>query len=705
LAQDVLPTDARAPSHAVPLEPPSAHVYARLTVLESRIEAAMDGRGTVRDGAANDRFRGLYLHPAEMRELLAAGPSSSVVLEGEGAELLARIEERVDLAEAEGEATPLRRLQRAFGLDATDVELLLLAAAPDLDPRFERFYAYLHDDVSRRRVSVGLAMLLAGLSPMAGPDRARFGPAGALTGFGLVALDEPARPFLARDVRVPDRVVGYLLGDGSPDPAVGSLMVDVVASDMGKADVIARGVAGGARLVYVQERHGASGSSMAAAGLARLGLAAVHLDLRRLPSGPLDLATVRASGREAVLRNGALVARPVEALAERGADAVRAFAELPCCTVLVGARTWDPTWARAVALVVRTQVPTRQERAEHWRRSLNGSAPASFDPGIVAGDLQLTPTQVIDAVTAARQLCTAEGRPLEAEDLRSGARAQNAAGLERLARRVEPCIGWDDLVLPPKVQRLLQELAAQWHHQETVVQQWRIGGATARRRGLTALFSGPPGTGKTMAAEVVAGELGLDLYVINLATVVDKYIGETEKNLERIFSEAEQVNGVLFFDEADALFGRRSEVKDARDRYANIEVAYLLQRMEEFDGIAILATNLKSNVDDAFARRLDASINFPLPEYESRLVLWDKCLGPKVPRADDIDIGFMARSFNFAGGNIRNVAVAAAYYAATRGTELTMADLVRATQREFQKLGRLCVEAEFGPWAQFMESM
>lgn len=185
---------------------------------------------------------------------------------------------------------------------------------------------------------------------------------------------------------------------------------------------------------------------------------------------------------------------------------------------------------------------------------------------------------------------------------------------------------------------------------------------------MTALFAGDSGTGKTMSAEVIAASLGLDLYTVNLATVVDKYVGETEKNLERIFVEAAGVNGVLLFDEADAIFGKRSEVRDAHDRYANIESAYLLQRMESFDGIAVLATNLRANLDDAFTRRLDVIVDFPLPDANLRRGLWDRCLGGAVPRSSDVDLDFLAASFELAGGHIRSAAVTAAYLAARPGT-------------------------------------
>jgi len=221
-----------------------------------------------------------------------------------------------------------------------------------------------------------------------------------------------------------------------------------------------------------------------------------------------------------------------------------------------------------------------------------------------------------------------------------------------------------------------------------VGQAWASHSAHARQTGVSALFVGPSGTGKTLAAESVAHELGLDLYRIDLAGVVSKYIGQTEKNLDRMFNAAEHSNAVLFFDEADALFGKRSEVKDAHDRYANIEVAYLLQKMEQFNGLAILATNLRQNLDEAFARRLTFTVNFPFPEEHERRRLWEQVWPEHAPRGDDIDLGWFAREFRLSGGNIRNIVVAAVHVAAASGQDITSAHLLQATRREFQKLGK-----------------
>jgi SpoVK/Ycf46/Vps4 family AAA+-type ATPase len=252
-------------------------------------------------------------------------------------------------------------------------------------------------------------------------------------------------------------------------------------------------------------------------------------------------------------------------------------------------------------------------------------------------------------------------------------------------------------VLPADTTAQLAELALRARHRDLVLGDWRMRPGGGRGRGVMALFAGDSGTGKTMSAEVLAADLGLDLYVVDLSSVVDKYVGETEKNLERVFTEAAEVNGVLLFDEADAVFGKRSEVNDAHDRYANLESAYLLQRMERFDGVAVLTTNLRANLDEAFTRRLDMIVDFPLPDASQRRALWDRCLGTAVPRDDALDLDFCAR-FELAGGSIRACAVTAAYLAAESGSPLRTADLVVAVQREYRKLGRLVLADEFAPF-------
>lgn len=243
-------------------------------------------------------------------------------------------------------------------------------------------------------------------------------------------------------------------------------------------------------------------------------------------------------------------------------------------------------------------------------------------------------------------------------------------------------------MLPDKPLVQLHELALRARHRDQVLGDWRLSAGGGRGRGVLGLFAGDSGTGKTLSAEVVAAELGLDLYVVQLSSIVDKYVGETEKNLERIFTEADRTDAVLLFDEADSVFGKRSEVKDSHDRYANMESSYLLQRLESFDGIALLTTNLRANIDEAFTRRLDLVIDFPFPDADQRLALWQHAL-THVPCVEDTDPRAVARDFELAGGSIRSAVVTAAYGAAGRGAPVDTADLLEGARREYRKAGRL----------------
>ncbi|HEX7277920.1 MAG TPA: AAA family ATPase [Acidimicrobiales bacterium] len=695
--------DARPPAPSV------AHLLGRLSVVEARVRIGVSRRRSD-DPDPDDRFRGLYTPDSEVDRLLAG--TRLPLLPDDNPEgldrLVAAVETAADEAEVRGADLRLRRLERSFDLTPLDTELLLVAMAPDLDPRFERLYGYLNDDVSRRRASIGLALELCGaLSPARG-GRSRLGPTGPLVESGLVLVEDPDRPFLGRALRVPDRVTAHLLGDDAPDPLILGVTMAEVDAAIGDTSTLERSMASGQRLVYVRQPNGGAGFSLAAAAARRAGVGALLADLSRL-DGDGEAVFARRLAREARLRGCVVVAGPVEAFADRGPAAVRALADTPVRTlVLLGSRTWDPTWSRDVPLVLDAPVPTPVERGRILSRAFEDNGDADDDgndgsgrrtEGIErAAQFRLAPEHLDRAARSASIRARAHGRTVTEADLLSGVRGQNAAGLERLARRVEPAVAWADLVLPGQVLTQLQELVARVRQRERVLDEWGLAHGGSRGRGVKALFAGESGTGKTMSAEVLAGELGLDLYVIDLSTVVDKYVGETEKNLDRIFAEAERVNGVLLFDEADALFGKRSDVRDAQDRYANVETAYLLQRMESFEGLAVLTTNLRSNIDDAFARRLDVIVDFPMPEDRDRLRLWELHLGPSVPRAGDIDFAFLAKSFRIAGGNIRNVALGAAFIAADADRAVSMLDLVRATEREYRKLGRLCVESEFGPY-------
>ncbi|WP_087929949.1 ATP-binding protein [Streptomyces albireticuli] len=684
------------------------HLWERMRRVESRVRHVVAERRAT-DPEPDDPYRGQYLTPEAVER----------ILDGTSAFLPASPDDRRPPPEPPP-GSRIARLSADFGLVPLDVELLLIALAPDIDTRFELFYGYLNDDLLRCRPTIGLTLELCGL-PVAGAGRFRLAPSAPLVAGGLLEVEDTERPLPSRTLRVPDRVTAHLLGDDALDARLRGLVtlgraVDGTAEGATRRVAAAVGTGGG--LVHLLDQGG-DAARLAVDALAAAGRTPLVLDIAGLAAGPAPADLPRALAAEARLRGGGIVLGPLEALEPERPERARLLRGLCAAAtgiplIAYGTKGWDPLWTAESPVNVTVPPPTPAQRTRRWRHALAAASltgpPAGPGAYVPPGDgtadalaeavagYRLDAGQMRRAATVATRVAAVERRPVRTEDLRAAVRAQNGAGLARLARRIEPAVGWDDLVLPAPTRRQLDELALRARHREQVLGRWRMRPGGGRGRGVTALFAGESGTGKTMSAEVVAAELGMELYVVDLSTVVDKYIGETEKNLERIFGEASEVNGVLLFDEADAIFGKRSQVKDAHDRHANVESAYLLQRMESFDGIAVLTTNLRANLDEAFTRRLDTIVDFPMPATGQRLALWDRCLGPELPREQGLDLEFCARRFELSGGSIRACAVTAAYLAADTGLPLSTAQVMTAVLREYRKLGRLVLESEFGPW-------
>ncbi|MFF2324767.1 MULTISPECIES: ATP-binding protein [unclassified Streptomyces] len=678
-------------------------LWERLKHVEDRVRHAVAARRAT-DPDPDDPYRGQYLTPQAVERVLESRDAfTPVPAPGSGA------------VPDSPPGSRIGQLAENFGLVPLDVELLLVVMAPDIDVRFERLYGYLNDDLTRRRPTIGLALELCGLSA-ASSGRFRFSPSAPLMAGGLLEVLEAERPLLSRVLRVPDRITAYLLGDDETDGRLRGLVR--VAGPGSERDTgpealrVAAALGTGSGLVHLLDRGG-DPRGLAVDALLAAGRRPLVVDAAALALAPAPVEVARTLATEARLSGGGLVLGPLEALAPERPEGARLLGGL--CGAVSGApliaygkKNWDPLWSAESPVPVRVLPLGPADVARQWRREL---ASAGSAVGLHTGDTsageraveaavsyRLDSEQVRKAAAVASRLAVLEQRPVGAQDLRAAVRAQNGAGLERLARRIEPAVGWDDLVLPAATRHQLSELALRARHREQVLGQWRMRPGGGRGRGVVALFAGESGTGKTMSAEVVASELGMELYVVDLSTVVDKYIGETEKNLERIFVEASDVNAILLFDEADAVFGKRSEVKDAHDRHANVESAYLLQRIESFDGIAVLTTNLRANLDQAFIRRLDVVAEFPMPDARQRLALWDRCLGTAIPRDAELDLDVCAARYELAGGSIRACAVTAAYQAAESGGPIGMEQVVSAVLAEYRKLGRLVLESEFSPW-------
>ncbi|MFL5756835.1 MAG: ATP-binding protein, partial [Chloroflexota bacterium] len=424
---------------------------------------------------------------------------------------------------------------------------------------------------------------------------------------------------------------------------------------------------------------------------ATLGLELYELDLAALPSDRAERESLlRAVDRDAVLSAFALYV-----------DATATPDDPNILTDVLGERESLVIVGSAAALrlrrggvTVEVSGATPSAILERWASALGPDLPAGDEVLDVAEQFALGPRSIQRAAAAARQQATTEGRHIATADLVRACRRQAGSALDDLARRIDPRYDWDDIVLPADVADQLHEIAGQVGRRYQVYERWGFGAKHARGRGITVLFAGASGTGKTMAAEVLANDLGLDLYRIDLAGVVSKYIGETEKNLRRLFDAAERSGSVLLFDEADALFGKRTEVRDSHDRYANIEINYLLQRMEDYRGLAILATNMRGLLDHAFLRRLRFILDFPFPDRAGRRAIWARVFPPEA--GADIDADALAR-LEVAGGSIRSIAINAAFFAAEDGDAIGMDHVMRAARREYSKIDKLVVESEFHP--------
>jgi ATP-dependent 26S proteasome regulatory subunit len=686
-------------------------------------------------------FRGLYISEQEVDALLArplgtpqwldaAAPGRWADIDAALAALDASLRARAAATAASGSGVALRldRLATLFALERFDIDVLLVGLAGELDVRYERLYAYLQDDVTRKRPTVDLALNLLTASPAAHlAARRRFLPDAPLLRHGLVELVEDAapspQPLLSKGFQVDARIVDHLLGSDAVDARLapfaalldpGRGLDELLLEDDWRravANLHPEETGAAAAVIHLSGPPGVGRRSVAAALCHDRGLGLLVAQVDRLLAEPVTALADRLAllEREARLQRAVVCFHGVDPLRDGSRQEALAIFRAALDHGVTGCfLTGDAPWDDAAPLCARRCVhlevprPSAPERRRMWRRAMAAVPVGStIDTAAVAGRFRLTFGQIEDAVATARGLARLRGEEparVTDADLFEACRLNSNRRLGALARKITPRYRWDDIVLPEDRLAQLRELCNHVKYRDRVYGEWGFGARLALGKGLMVLLAGPSGTGKTMAADVVAGELGLELYRIDLSSVVSKYIGETEKNLGRIFDEAETSNAILFFDEADALFGKRSEVKDAHDRYANIEVGYLLQRMEAYEGIAILATNLRKNMDEAFVRRLHFTLELPFPDAEGRRRIWEGIWPADTPREDGLDLAALARRFELTGGNIRNVALAAAFLAADdpeAGGVVRMRHLVHATRREFQKTGKLMRDDDF----------
>jgi AAA+ superfamily predicted ATPase len=595
----------------------------------------------------------------------------------------------------------LETLCSSFGLSRFERAVLLMCAGVELDGRFAALCATTQGDPTRAFPTFSLA-----LATLPEPHWSALTPVAPLRRWRLVECDHQAgASLLTARLRIDERVLHFLTGIQYLDERLAGLLEPIGGDQLVSShQLVAREMSaiwaqdyGQPPLIQLCGADPATRRAIAAAACSAHSLRLYALAAEHVPVSAAELeAFIRLWEREMTLSAAALCVE-TDAVDRNDVKAVAQVSQLleSVRGVVVVAATdrWRPLRRSSVSVEVRK--PTAEEQRDIWQ-SLLADTPMLVNGQVrdLVSQFSLTAPAIRASVREA--LAAGDGRTPEAR-LWHACRSQARLRLHDLAQRIEPAAAWDDLVLPPAEKSLLHEVAAQVAHRAKVYESWGFAEKVTRGLGINALFSGPSGTGKTMAAEVLANELDLDLYRIDLASVVSKYIGETEKNLRRVFDAAEDSGAILFFDEADALFGKRSEVKDSHDRYANIEVSYLLQRMEAYSGLAVLATNLKGAVDAAFLRRIRFVINFPFPDVAQRAEIWRRVFPAKTP-TDGLDPTVLAR-LSIAGGNIRNIALNAAFLAAQSDEPVRMTHVLHAARTEYAKLEKPLTEIGIGVYA------
>jgi len=594
----------------------------------------------------------------------------------------------------------LETVCRGFGLSAFERRILLLCAGVEWDSRFAALCASAQGEARRVRPTFSLAL--------AAFDEAHWSalsPTRPLRYWRLIQVSD-SDALTTATLRIDERILHYLAGVPGMDEWLRPLLRHIAPplwlapSHEAVAERIAAvwGDRGGRPLPIIQlAGEDADKRTIAAAGCARLGLTLYSVGARQLPQSAAEMDTFRRLWeREAILTGGALLVEGDEADANDAVSeaALLALMETLHTPLAIAGRNLRRASSRT-ALIYHVHRPTTTEQDALWRNELQSDFP------VLNGEVTALVSQFsLGAPTiraAAEEARRGSGSPggLEAQ-LWEACRVQARPRMEGLAQRIEAAARWDDLVLPEKQRETLRQLSIHVRRRSEVYESWGFASKGARGLGISALFAGPSGTGKTMAAEVLANELRLDLFRIDLSQVVSKYIGETEKNLSRVFNAADEGAAILLFDEADALFGKRSEVKDSHDRYANIEVSYLLQRMEAYRGLAILTTNRKFALDQAFLRRIRFVVEFPFPDAAQRAEIWSRVFPRETP-IDGLRIDRLAR-LHASGAHIRNIAMSAAFLAADAGEPVRMAHLLTAARSEFDKLEKSLTDGEVAGW-------
>ncbi len=644
------------------------------------------------------------------------------------------IESRLKAGIPAGVHIPLEHVASVLGLGSFEKEIVIACLAPEINQKYQHIYGFLQNDLTEIKPNIDM---LSRIFMPAGQEtsliRSVFDAQAPLVEYLLERrydLSDNWMPLIARHLKLDDWIVNYLLDirvlDSQLVP-VAELIPPEEKINEGAHSELAEKIINFAgyyhntgrsklnKLFYFYGPEGVGRTKQVFEICRAMNLPLLMADVEKMLIGDAFEDTLRRLGRQTRLNNAVLCLKNAHLLVLEASHQTRLNALLEMLqghvrlTFMLGHFQWKPARinSKFIYMDVGFPYPTASERRTHWEHlRMQYSLAEDVNLDKLSENFRFTHGQIETALWLSESSSVWKGDgngQIAAEDLYNSCYAQSNRKLGILASKIKPVYTMQMLVLPEEQMQQMQEICNQVKYRSLVYEKWGFEKRLSLGKGLNILFSGPPGSGKTMAAEVISSEIGLEIYKIDVSQVVSKYIGETEKNLEHIFSEAETSNAILFFDEADALFGKRSEVKDAHDRYANVEIGYLLQRMEEYTGIVILATNLNQNIDEAFLRRLHFNVPFPFPDKEQRRKIWQGIFPPGAPVDAALDYDFLAEKFVLAGGNIKNIAVNAAFYAAHAICPISIKEIMLAAKREYKKLGKTFLMSDYAPYYQLIE--
>lgn len=728
------------------------HILDELKLLDIQLNHAKAQFEAVNKNHEWNKYSGLYVSEEEIDSLLKKKPTNrnhtpdfvsyDNELYQDKIKLEQVIEQKKKQTLEQGINLSMPKLAQRFHLKSSEVKMLIICLAPEIDSKYEKIYAYLQNDVTKKRPNVELILNLLSNSPDEKLQHRASIFQSALFKSHILEFDDSQvihSHNLSRPLKLDQHVVNFLLGNDEIDPRIASFTKLIYPQQKFENfeiyEELKKNILEYVQQMYINPQnqniqllfyfHGQNGTgkkTVAKYLSSNLGKPMIICDIGNMKNSSRTFEEISTQlFLEARMHETVIYLDHFDLLFENDEKSnnlrsviSKNMEDLGSIIIAAGESAFEIDKFPNIFPNIMTFPPlSTPERKKLWDLLLKDQILENhIDTSELANKFRFTVGRIKDAILTAKNTASlrnqnkAHDAIISTNHLYEGCRNQSNNKLISLAQKVHTNYHWNDIILPKYQKTQLKEIASYVKHKNIVFSDWGFEKKLSLGKGLNILFAGESGTGKTMTSTVIANELNLDLYKIDLSAVVSKYIGETEKNLDRIFKEAETSNAILFFDEADALFGKRSEVKDAHDRYANIEINYLLQKLEEHKEIVILASNMASNIDDAFVRRMNFRIEFPFPDEKNRLLIWKNIFPKNAPLDSNIDFDLLAKQFQISGGIIKNVAVLAAFFAAESESKyITTKDLIKAIVREFKKMGKPCLNSDFGKFADMLNTM